>query len=85
MFDGVRSRIIPVLKPEYVARKVIKAIERNRTFSGIPFGFHFIRFWQAVLPTRVFDWLFGEIFGIYHTMDNFTGRQPSAASMNKAS
>ena len=85
MFDGVRSRIIPVLKPEYVSRKVIKAIERNRTFSGIPFGFHFIRFWQAILPTRVFDWLFGEVFGIYHTMDSFTGRQSSATVLEKAS
>jgi hypothetical protein len=27
-----------------------------------------------LLPTAVFDWLFGEVVGIYHTMDNFTGR-----------
>jgi short-subunit dehydrogenase len=59
MFEGVRSSIIPVLKPEYVAKKDIRAIERNRTFSGIPFGFHFIRFWQFILPTRIFDWFFG--------------------------
>lgn len=75
MFEGVKSRIIPILKPEYVAGKVIKAIEKDKTFKGIPFGFHFIRFWQAILPTRVFDWLFGEVFGIYHTMDDFTGRK----------
>ncbi len=75
MFDGVKSRIIPVLKPEYVSKRIIRAIEKNRTFRGIPFGFHFIRFWQAILPTKVFDWLFGEVFGIYHTMDHFTGRK----------
>ena len=74
MFDGVRSRIIPILKPEYAARKVIQAIERNKTFKGIPFGFHFIRFWQAILPTRVFDFFFGEVFGIYHTMAFSYGR-----------
>ena len=85
MFDGVRSRIIPVLKPEYVAGRVIKGIERNRTFCGIPFGFHFIRFWQAILPTRVFDWLFGELFGIYHTMDDFTGRKSHISHNSKAS
>lgn len=85
MFDGVRSRIIPVLKPEYVAARVIKGIERNRTFCGIPFGFHFIRFWQAILPTRVFDWLFGELFGIYHTMDDFTGRKSHISHNSKAS
>ena len=75
MFDGVRSRIIPILKPEYVAKKVIRAIEHNKIFKGIPFGFHFIRFWQTVLPTRTFDFFFGKVFGIYHAMDNFTGRK----------
>lgn len=85
MFDGVRSRIIPILKPEYVSRKIIKAIERNSSFKGIPFGFHFIRFWQAVLPTRIFDWLFGNVFGIYHTMDAFTGRKNNIATQAKAS
>lgn len=84
MFDGVKSRIIPILKPEYVCKRIIKAIERNKSFRGIPFGFHFIRFWQFILPTRVFDWLFGEVMGIYHTMDNFTGRKPASAATKTA-
>lgn len=75
MFDGVKSRIIPILAPEYVARKVLNAIERNKSFRGIPFGYHFIRFWQAFLPVRVFDWFFGDVIGIYHSMDKFTGRK----------
>lgn len=85
MFDGVKSRIIPILNPEYAARKIIRAIERNTSFKGIPFGFHFIRFWQAILPTRVFDWLFGEVFGIYHTMDHFTGRKYAKETVEKVS
>lgn len=85
MFDGVKSRIIPILKPEYASRKIIRAIEKNKTFKGIPFGFHFIRFWQAILPTRVFDWLFGEVFGIYHAMDAFTGRKNGRTAVTKAS
>ena len=85
MFDGVKSRIIPILKPEYVAKRVIRAIERDKTFRGIPFGFHFIRFWQAILPTRVFDFFFGQVFGIYHTMDQFTGRKSAKESAGKAS
>lgn len=75
MFNGVQSRIFPILNPEDVSRKIIKAIEKNKTFKGIPFGFHFIRFWQAILPTKIFDFLFGKVFGIYHAMDNFTGRK----------
>ena len=75
MFEGVKSSIFPILKPEYVAKKVIRAIEKNKMFKGIPFGFHFIRFWQFILPTRIFDFFFGKVFGIYHAMDNFTGRK----------
>ena len=84
MFDGVKSRIIPILKPEYVCKRIIRAIERNKSFRGIPFGFHFIRFWQFILPTRIFDWLFGEVMGIYHTMDNLTGRKPASAATKTA-
>ena len=85
MFNGVKSPIIPVLKPEYVSKKVIKAIEKNKRFKGIPFGFHFIRFWQFVLPTKIFDWFFGEVMGIYHAMDAFTGRKDEPAKATKAS
>ena len=78
MFNGVRSRIIPILKPEYVAKKVIRAIEKNKIFKGIPFGFHFIRFWQTILPVKAFDFFFGKVFGIYHAMDKFTGRKETS-------
>ena len=61
------------------------AVERNISFRGIPFGFHFIRFWQAFLPTRIFDFFFGKVCGIYHAMDGFTGRQRAAESSAKAS
>lgn len=83
MFEGVKSRIIPILKPEYVARRVIRGVERNRIFCGMPFGFHFIRFFQGILPFRAFDWLMGNVLGIYHTMDAFIGRK--AKSMDAPS
>lgn len=85
MFDGVKSPIIPILKPEYVCKHIIRAIERNKSFRGIPFGFHFIRFWQFILPTRIFDWFFGKVMGIYHALDNFTGRKNSSLTASKAS
>lgn len=81
MFDGVKSRIIPVLKPEYAAKKIIRAIEKDTIFRGIPFGLHFIRFCQAILPIRWFDKIVGEWLGIYHTMDEFTGRKPAETSV----
>ena len=85
MFDGVKSRIIPILKPEYVCKRVIRAIERNTRFRGIPFGFHFIRFCQAILPTTIFDFIFGKVVGIYHAMDEFTGRKRADTGTSKAS
>lgn len=79
MFDGVKSRVIPLLKPEYAARQIIRAIEKEKRLKvlmrWIPVPHHFIRLMQGLLPTRFFDWLFGQVFGIYHTMDNFTGRR----------
>lgn len=75
MFNGVKSSIIPILKPEYVSKRVIRAIERNTRFRGIPFGLHFIRFWQTILPTTIFDFFFGKVVGLYHAMDDFTGRK----------
>ena len=75
MFDGVESRFFPILDPEKTSRKIIKAIERNRDFKGIPWGFHFIRFWQGLLPTSWFDTIFGKWIGIFSAMDHFTGRR----------
>ena len=76
MFRGVRSRLVPILDPEKTARKIIRAIERNRDFRGIPLSFHLIRFCQGILPVSWFDFIFGRGFGIFSAMDNFTGRKP---------
>ena len=75
MFNGVNSPIFPILDPEKTSAKIIRAIEKNKVFYGIPFGFHFIRFWQFILPFPLFDFVFGKVFGIYHTMDNFVGKK----------
>lgn len=76
MFDGVQSRwFMPILDPENTARKILRSIERNQTFNGIPWGFHLVRFLQGIFPTPVFDFMFGKLFGVYHTMDHFTGRK----------
>ena len=79
MFDGVQSKVFPLLNPEKVSGCIIGAIEGNKKMlmlmKWIPQPHHFIRLLQGLLPMRVFDWLLGEVLGIYHTMDNFTGRK----------
>lgn len=74
MFDGVRSRIIPILKPEWVAKKILNAIEKNRKISSWPLGYHLIRTLQALLPLRGLD-LLCKVLGIYNALDHFKGRK----------
>ena len=75
MFDGIKSKVFPILDPEKTARKILKAIERNKIYAGIPFSAHFIRLMEGIFPTRIFDWLFGDVFGLYTVMDHFKGRK----------
>lgn len=75
MFDGVKSWFFPILEPEKVAKKVLRSIEKNKRFQGMPFAFRFARLMQGLMPMRMTDWVFGQVFGIYHAMDHFTGRK----------
>ena len=77
MFDGIRS-FFKIQKPETVARKTLRAVERNRGYKGIPFGQHFIRLMQGIFPVKLFDFVFGDICGLYTVMNHFTGRKPVA-------
>ena len=74
MFDGERSRIIPILKPEWVAKKILNAIEKNKKISSWPLGYHLIRTLQALLPLRALD-LLCKVLGIYNALDHFKGRK----------
>jgi hypothetical protein len=74
MFAGVRSRVIPILQPEYVAREIVSAIRKDRVFLHLPKWFRLVRLLQGLLPVRWFDRVAGGWFGIYRSMGTFTGR-----------
>ena len=74
MFDGIRS-FFKIQNPETVARKTLAAIEHNCGYRGIPFSEHFIRLMQGIFPHRLFNFVFGDICGLYTVMDHFTGRK----------
>lgn len=74
MFDGIRSRI-PIMKPEKSAKKIIRGIEKNRIYVSMPWSIHFVRFFQGILPVRVFDFVVGKLLGVYTTMEHFTGHK----------
>lgn len=74
MFAGVRSRIIPLLKPDDVAGEIVAAIGRDRIVLRMPRLLDFLPFLRGVMPTRVFDKVAGEWFGVYRAMRTFRGR-----------
>jgi short-subunit dehydrogenase len=74
MFKGVHSPIVPIVKPETAARKIIEAMERNRIYARMPWLVHTMPFFKGILPQRWFDALIGRWFGIYSSMKNFQGR-----------
>lgn len=73
MFDGVKSRIIPIVKPEIAANKIIKAIRKNKLFIRMPWLVYLLPFIKGILPVRWFDFIIGKGFGVYKTMDEFKG------------
>lgn len=75
LFAGARApRLTPILSPEEAARRLVVAIERDRTLVPAPFMVRLIRPLQGVLPPRWFDRIVGDGFGVYRTMDTFIGR-----------
>ena len=75
MFDGVKSRI-PILEPEKVADIILKSIAKGAKIRPIySWLYRVTRLGQALLPISVLDFVMGKLFGIYATMDNFTGRK----------
>jgi len=74
MFHGVKTRfrwLLPILKPEYVTKKIIKGIINNRQRIIMP-PFVMVSYPARILPTPVFDFLI-DFFGINRSMDEFKG------------
>ena len=74
MFDGVRTRfplLLPILKEEYVARRVVGAISKNKQRLIMPRMVHYVSFLR-LLPVAWFDRL-ANWLGINISMDHFVG------------
>jgi all-trans-retinol dehydrogenase (NAD+) len=75
MFDGAKTRfslLLPILKPEKVVRRVLKAIRRNKPRLLMPW-FLYTGFPMRLLPVRWADAL-SDFFGVSRAMDEFHGR-----------
>ena len=75
MFDGVKSKMLPILEPEPTSEKIIRAIEKGTKMLAMPLPYWFIRLSQGIMPISAFDWVMKNVFGIYDTMKDFKGRK----------
>jgi all-trans-retinol dehydrogenase (NAD+) len=74
MFDGVRSPIVPIVRPERAVMQILRDIERNRIYSRMPWIVYAMPFFRGILPQRWYDVLIGKWFGIHRSMSGFRGR-----------
>ena len=75
MFAGARGPVLaPVLEPEFVVDRVWKAMLAGTPLVELPWSVGLSRALRGVLPTRLFDRLVGDGFGVYRSMERFTGR-----------
>lgn len=75
MFAGVRSPIVPLVKPETAARRIITGVKKNRIYVRMPAIVYAVPLLKGILPQRWMDTVAGKWFGFHKSMDAFKGRQ----------
>lgn len=76
MFAGVRAPLLtPLLEPEAIAKKIIRAVKKDKIILREPFMVKLTPFLKGILPTRLFDLVAGRLFKVYDSMTEFQGRK----------
>ena len=73
MFDGVKSPLIPILKPEWVVDQVMSAVRRDKAVLYLPRYLSLVYVLRGILPTFLWDWA-SRFIGINRSMNSFKGR-----------
>ena len=75
MFAGAKGPVLaPVLEPEYVVDRVWRAMLAGTPLVELLWSVGVSRALRGLLPTRLFDRIVGDGFGVYRSMERFTGR-----------
>ena len=75
MFAGAKGPVLaPVLEPGFVVDRVWKAMLAGTPLVELPWSVGLSRALRGLVPTRVFDRVVGDGFGVYRSMERFTGR-----------
>jgi len=75
MFEGVKTRfplVLPILKKEYVVKRIVKAVLKNKKRLIMP-RFVYSIYLLRLLPPTMMDGI-ADFFGISHAMDDFKGK-----------
>lgn len=76
MFDGARSApLLPLLEPDEVVDATWEAMLHGQPLLVMPKTVLLSETVKGVLPIGIRDFVADKVLGIYHTMDDFTGRK----------
>ncbi|MGH8711662.1 MAG: SDR family NAD(P)-dependent oxidoreductase, partial [Burkholderiales bacterium] len=76
MFEGAKAPLLtPILKPEPFVQKVWESMKKGKVVVRSPWTVYLVAIMKGVLPIRLFDFIFGNIFGVYKSMDEFKGHK----------
>lgn len=75
MFEGARGPLLtPVMTPEYVVDRVWQAMLAGTPLLTMPWTVQLSKVARGLLPLPLWDLVAGRVFGVYGSMDKFTGR-----------
>jgi hypothetical protein len=63
------------MTPEYVVDRVWTAMLAGKPMLMLPWTVGLAKTLRGILPVRAWDAVAGRVFGVYDSMDDFTGRQ----------
>ncbi|MFF5790509.1 SDR family oxidoreductase [Paeniglutamicibacter sp. NPDC012692] len=76
MFEGARGPLLtPLLEPEAVTRRVWRAMKEGTPMLMMPWTVKLSTALRGVLPLAAWDMVAGRVFGVYKSMEHFTGRK----------
>ncbi|NUL46565.1 SDR family oxidoreductase [Cellulosimicrobium funkei] len=85
MFEGARGPLLtPLLDPETVTERVWAAMKQGTPLLMMPWSVKLSTALRGVLPVRAWDVLADQVFGVYRSMEHFTGRAAGAAPPSTA-
>jgi len=80
MFDGAKSApLLPILDPDHVVEETWKTMCSGGSFVVLPRTVMLSEVLKGLVPIGVRDFIADNIIGVYHTMEDFTGRTESKA------